>query len=218
MVHLCSLAFLCFITLFCLSSVTAEKKLMCSSEYVDIWYTFDGPLYYLSMTGAPCHLGVNLYTVTYTVIPMFTISRCGYHGVVYYKDQLWLDHVQPDVACEDIKFCYIIKGETLHDTVPFYVKKFFGPEGGRERGDRSPKPGERHPADDVSTTSPPSRCTTFTSFHSVGGRTIIKGYRTAKTQVRHLNTFQQYMLPCRLQFLYRLDSEMMSDTDLLKDE
>ncbi|RXN05758.1 transmembrane mitochondrial-like isoform X1 [Labeo rohita] len=88
-----------------------------------------GPLYYLSMTGAPCHLGVNLYTVTYTVIPMFTISRCGYHGVVYYKDQLWLDHVQPDVACEDIKFCYIIKGETLHDTVPFYVKKFFGPEG-----------------------------------------------------------------------------------------
>lgn len=43
---------------------------------------------------------------------VFTITRIGYHGIVYYKGQLWLDHVQPDIPCEDIKFCYIMKGGT----------------------------------------------------------------------------------------------------------
>lgn len=129
MVLLCPSACFSIFALFCMLSVTAERTLLCSSESIDIWYTFDGPLYYLSMDGSPCKLGVNLYSVTYRVIPMFTITRIGYHGIVYYKGQLWLDHVQPDIPCEDIKFCYIMKGETLHETFPFYVKKFFGPEG-----------------------------------------------------------------------------------------
>ncbi|KTF75828.1 hypothetical protein cypCar_00042191, partial [Cyprinus carpio] len=38
-------------------------------------------------------------------------------------------HVQPDVPCEDLKICDIIKGETLHETVPIHVRKYYGPKG-----------------------------------------------------------------------------------------
>ncbi len=42
MVLLCPSAFLCFCALFSMLSVTAERTLFCSSENIDIWYTFDG--------------------------------------------------------------------------------------------------------------------------------------------------------------------------------
>ncbi|KTF93287.1 hypothetical protein cypCar_00005222 [Cyprinus carpio] len=132
-------------------------------------YNNFGPLYYLSVTGSQCFQEVAWHVVTYTVIPMFTVARAGYHArvyvkgqlrfeytqpyvpcedvkicyiikgvftvsrmgfrtLIYYKDQLWLDQVQPDVPCEDLKICDIIKGETLHDTVPIYVRKYYGPK------------------------------------------------------------------------------------------
>lgn len=43
---------------------------------------------------------------------MFTPARAGYHARIYFKGQLWLEYTQPDIPCEDIKACYIIKGGT----------------------------------------------------------------------------------------------------------
>jgi len=60
-------------------------------------------------------------------------------------------------------------GGAVTVAVPGFFLKILSPlfasQGGRERGERSPKSGERHPDDDVSTTSPPTRCTTFTLFY-----------------------------------------------------
>ncbi|XP_073671091.1 uncharacterized protein [Paramisgurnus dabryanus] len=124
------LAFLYFIAVWsCIPAAFVEKRLLCSSENFNIWYTYDGPLYYLSGQISPCSFGLSLYTVNYTLIPTFTLARFGYHGIVYYNGQLWLEHTQPDLPCEDAKICYIIKGETLHETIQLYLKKFFGPPG-----------------------------------------------------------------------------------------
>lgn len=62
---------------------------------------------------------------------MFTVARAGYHARVYVKGQLRFEYTQPYVPCEDVKICYIIKGETLHDTCLFNLKRkgFLGPQG-----------------------------------------------------------------------------------------
>ncbi|KAI7809283.1 hypothetical protein IRJ41_004284 [Triplophysa rosa] len=112
-------------------SAFVERRVLCSSENFNVWYTYDGPLYYLSINASPCSFGVSLYNVSYTGITMFTMARVGYHCAVHYKGQLWLEYTQPDLPCEDAKICYIIKGETLHETFPLYVKKMTGPETGK---------------------------------------------------------------------------------------
>lgn len=60
---------------------------------------------------------------------MLTITRFGFHGVVYYKGQMWLEHEVPNVLCDDYKICHIIKGETLRETFPVIIRKIDGPEG-----------------------------------------------------------------------------------------
>ncbi|XP_050993743.1 lymphocyte antigen 96-like [Labeo rohita] len=120
--------FLCYVL--ALPSMSSEEKhWVCSSESVSIWYSYNGPLYYMSVAISPCSLGMTVYNITTTVIPMFTITRIGFHALIYYEDQLWLDHMQQDIPCEDLKLCDIIKGETLHETVPVYLRKYYGPKG-----------------------------------------------------------------------------------------
>lgn len=41
---------------------------------------------------------------------VFTLARVGYHARVYIKGQLLFEYTQPDIPCEDVKACYIIKG------------------------------------------------------------------------------------------------------------
>lgn len=41
----------------------------------------------------------------------------GYNALIYYKDQLWLDHMQPDAPCQDLKKYDIIKGGTYQSVL-----------------------------------------------------------------------------------------------------
>ncbi|KAF4076876.1 hypothetical protein AMELA_G00220140 [Ameiurus melas] len=118
------------VTVLCLSSRSvAEQQLLCSSKSLTIWWEYDGPLHYFSISTGPCTNGMDVLYVNYTLITKFTIARAGYVINSYYKNQLWVEFFQPPVPCEDLNICHVIKGETLRESLAVSIKPYSAAEG-----------------------------------------------------------------------------------------
>ncbi|XP_071390056.1 uncharacterized protein [Centroberyx affinis] len=94
-----------------------QKKLLCSSENVEIWYSYSGRIYYLSASSALCLNGMTTLTVTYTVIPSFQFRHVSLKASIWYNKRHWFEKTMNDFYCPDVKLCNVLKGETLHDTI-----------------------------------------------------------------------------------------------------
>ncbi|XP_041944028.1 uncharacterized protein LOC121706390 [Alosa sapidissima] len=72
------------------------KKLLCSSDSVTIWYTYE-------------------------VSP---VSSIGATVSVWSKGVKWFEVHHRTEPCEYFKICQLIKGESFRDTIPLYTKSF----------------------------------------------------------------------------------------------
>ncbi|KAL0966102.1 hypothetical protein UPYG_G00290960 [Umbra pygmaea] len=99
-----------------------QRKYICSSDIMEAWYTWSGLVYDFSASVSPCTYGTKMVQVNYTVIPMVEIRRFGYKVDVWYNNQKYLELVEVDNVCQDLKICNIIKGESLDDSIDFVFK------------------------------------------------------------------------------------------------
>ncbi|KAI5616949.1 hypothetical protein C0J50_23537 [Silurus asotus] len=108
---------------------SAEMQLICSSNSLSIWGEYEGPVHYFQIRMGSCSNGMNILNMNYTLITKFTLVRVGYQIRSYYRDQLWVEFFQAPVPCSDLKFCNIVKGETLTETLSVPVKSYYAFEG-----------------------------------------------------------------------------------------
>ncbi|GAA6099707.1 uncharacterized [Tachysurus ichikawai] len=53
----------------------------------------------------------------------------GWHLSVLFKNETLFTLYQPLGSCEDFRICDLIKGERIHETIPFTLKPYFMPNG-----------------------------------------------------------------------------------------
>ncbi|XP_071390057.1 uncharacterized protein [Centroberyx affinis] len=66
-----------------------QKKLLCSSENVEIWYSYSA----------------------------FQFRHVSLKASIWYNKRHWFEKTMNDFYCPDVKLCNVLKGETLHDTI-----------------------------------------------------------------------------------------------------
>ncbi|TSN21207.1 hypothetical protein Baya_9282 [Bagarius yarrelli] len=121
---------LAVIVVLCLSVRSfAKQQLLCSSNSMSIWWEYEGPLYYFSISTDPCTNRMNRINANYTLITKFSIARAGYTVIVYYRNQMWMELVQPPITCTDLNICNIVKGEMLSESLSLPINPYNAAEG-----------------------------------------------------------------------------------------
>ncbi|KAG5286197.1 hypothetical protein AALO_G00012110 [Alosa alosa] len=100
------------------------KKLLCSSDSVTIWYTYEGEFMDAFLSVSPCLLGQSEYHVILSGILMSPVSSIGATVSVWSKGVKWFEVHHRTEPCEYFKICQLIKGESFRDTIPLYTKSF----------------------------------------------------------------------------------------------
>ncbi|KAK2868616.1 hypothetical protein Q7C36_000487 [Tachysurus vachellii] len=107
----------------------AEQQLLCSSDSLTVWWEYEGPVVLTSVEMSDCSTEEKKFTLTYTGMPLFTMVQLGWHLSVLYKNETLFTLYKPLESCEDFRICDLIKGERIHETIPFTINPYFTPNG-----------------------------------------------------------------------------------------
>ncbi|KAI1902288.1 hypothetical protein AGOR_G00043180 [Albula goreensis] len=132
---------LCALSVLLLSFTSGfgERRLACSSETGELWYTCNGSgLYYLTFNMEPCLKNkAKGFTLNFTVIPMKKLENINLKIDMWHENQMvrnflgsyFLGSFCKDKETPDSQVCELIKGESLTDSHYFTTKLYILPKG-----------------------------------------------------------------------------------------